>query len=147
MGFSLNGRECKPSGDVSPEVGTTAERWESQEQMTMEADLQRVGLEQWVEPPHPQQEKDDVIQVSMAPVFNSKKLLPLMEEDEEEGEGGEEEVKKPSTTVRLPAILPTVNLGFTSDEARGGSEGFSLWQQPRVPKKLVPVVAGFRVER
>ena len=122
----------------------------------MEADLQRVGLEQWiqgleqwVQPPHPQQEKDDIIKVSMAPVFNSKKLLPLMEEDEEEeeGEGGEEEVKKPFTTVRLPAILPTVNLGFTSDEARGGSEGFSLWQQPRVPKKLVPVVAGFRVER
>ena len=125
-------------------------------QKTTEDDLQRVGLEQWIqgleqweEPPHPQQVKDDVIQVSMAPAFNSKKLLPLMEEDEEEEaeEGDEEEVKNPSTTVRLPAILPTVNLGFTSDGARGGTEGLSLWQQPRVPKKLVPVVAGFRVER
>ena len=77
----------------------------------------------------------------MAPVYSSRKLLPLMEVEEEE------ETKQHSTAVRLPAILPTINLGFTGDGTRGEWEGNSLLPQPRVPKKLVPVVAGFRVER
>ena len=113
-----------------------------------EAELQRAGLERWIQgleqgeetdyvnPPYP---KDDIIRVSMTTTKNTRKLLPLLEEEEEE-----EEESRPSAKSRCPVILPTVTLGFTAEEEGSAS---TVFQQPRVPKKLVPVVAGFRVER
>ena len=148
----LDDSGSQSSGDVSPEpeVGCTTERLFSQMERMEETELQRAGLQKWIEGlqqgadlPFPMEDKDDVMRVSMATTYNSRKLLPVMEEEEEE----EEAEAKPTTTSRLPAILPTITLGFTAEGLRGKGEGNSLLHQPRVPKKLVPVVAGFRVER